>query len=91
MGPAPYGPVLSPLGIFLFHLYFVFMHNLHLLDNAQKYISITLQLKQADNNVAQTMQTRKKRKIPQTSHNINASTSRTIHPTTQNTRQPHHN
>jgi hypothetical protein len=48
MGPAPDGPVLSPLGIFLFHLYFVLMHNLHLLDNAQKYISITAQLKQTD-------------------------------------------
>jgi predicted DNA-binding protein (UPF0251 family) len=30
----------------MFHLYFVFMHNLHLLDNAQKYISITPQIDQ---------------------------------------------
>jgi len=46
MGPAPQGPVRSPLGMFFFHLYYVFMHNLHLLDNAQKYISITAQLNQ---------------------------------------------
>jgi predicted DNA-binding protein (UPF0251 family) len=30
----------------MFHLYFVFMHNLHLLDNAQKYISIAAQIDQ---------------------------------------------
>jgi hypothetical protein len=75
----------------LFHLYFVFMHNLHLLDNAQKYISITAQLKQTDKNVTQTLQKRKKRKIPQTSNHTNPPTSRTIYPTTKNTRQPHHN
>jgi len=44
MGPAPDGPVLSPLGIFLFHLNFCVYAQLHLLDNAQKYISIALYL-----------------------------------------------
>jgi len=67
------------------------MHNLHLLDNAQKYISITPQHKQPDNHVTQTMQTRKKGQIPQTSHHTNPHTNRTFHPTTTNTIKPHHN
>ena len=92
MGPSPYGPVLSPLGIFFcLTSIFVFMHNLHLLDSAQKYIKVTAQTKQPDNNVTQTMPTRKKRQISQTSHYTNPPTSRTIHPTTNNTSQPHHN
>jgi hypothetical protein len=79
------------LAFFCFTSIFVFMHKLHLLDSAQKYISITPQTTQPDNNVTQTMQKRTKRQIPQTSHHTNPPTSRTIHPPTKNTRHPNHN
>jgi hypothetical protein len=67
------------------------MHNIQLLDNAQKYISITPQTKQADKHVTQTMQKRQKRQIPQTSNHTNTPQSRPIHTPTKNNCCPHNN